>query len=716
MIDSNISKEVAIRLGLKEESITTALRLLEEGATVPFLARYRKEEIGGLSDEELDKVVVTYKSVESFTSRLKTILKEIESQGKLTPELNKALLAARTLSELEDLYRPFKPKRATRGSKALAAGLKPVAELIEAGQEYEELAATLIQEEGFDSLAKVIQGALDIIAEEISDEAIYRTYIKQRMKLVGKIVSSGQDLTKDPKFKFKDYYDKTILLKNLRSHTFLALSRGEKEGILKLKYEFPEEEILQYIFSKRYKIENKNAEILKKTIEDSFNRLIKPSVSNDINSELFSLAEEESLKTFSRSLNDILMKAPYKTDVILGFDPGFHHGCKIAVIDKNGSLLATDVIYPTTTKKAEDNYLPRFKKMLKDYHVNVIALGNGTASREAEDFIKRAIEDMNDVSYEIVSEDGASIYSVTKIAQEEFPDFDPNLRSAVSIARRLLDPLSELVKIDPSGLGVGMYQHDIDKKKLSETLGTVVVNTVNRVGVDVNTASISLLSYVSGINKTIAKNIVDHIKKNGSFKNRQQLLKVKGLGDKAFVNCAGFLRIDGDEPFDLTAVHPESYDLAKKILAYLNIAYPAKKEQLSLVKDEEIIKMARDFKLEASKIKDIVEELAKPNRDPRGVAEVRHRDEKIRSLDDLSVGMILEGSITNITDFGAFVDLGIHTSGLIHISKITDSYITKDDIPKYLRIGMLVKVRVETLDKERERIGLSMNFKSDSVE
>lgn len=709
MIELNICEIVAQKLGFKVKNVYDSLMLIDQGATVPFVARYRKEVTGGISDVDLNHVIDEYHSLENFISRRNTILKEIESQGKLTEDLKNQIMSADSLSTLEDLYRPYKPKKVTRGSKAKKAGLEPLAEIILNGEEFESVLSSFANvEAGYDTDKKILQGALDIIAENISDEPSFRAYIKKRMYKIGKIESTLADKTKDPKEKFANYYNKTFEIGKIKPHSFLALNRGRNEEILKVKYIFPDDEIADFIAFKTYKKENKNSEILKETIIDSYERLIKKSVTTDIDNELFSNAEQLSLKTFEKSLYEILMRPPYHANRILGFDPGFHHGCKLAVIDGTGKVLDTAVIYPTITEKAKLSSIKPFVDLLKKYHVEMIALGNGTATRESEDFINMALEQVPNCGYEVISEDGASIYSVTELAKKEFPNFDPNLRSAVSIARRLLDPLSELVKIEPSGLGVGQYQHDITKKLLEEHLENVVINAVNKVGVDVNTASISLLSYISGLSKTLAQNIVDYIKENGKITDRKEFLKIKGFGPKAFENAAGFLRVDGKNPFDKTSVHPESYELAANILKDLNVNYPKEKEKLENVSEKNLLELASKYKVDTIKIKDIIDDLSSPSRDPRGEAMVWKRDAKIRDIKDLVVGTNIEGVVRNITDFGVFVDLGVHVSGLIHISEISKDFVDKEHIHQYVKIGEKVLVKIIGVDIGKERISLSL--------
>ncbi|HBD05844.1 MAG TPA: RNA-binding transcriptional accessory protein [Firmicutes bacterium] len=706
-MDSEIIFLVSQKLEINEKSVQTALRLIEEGGTIPFIARYRKEETGNLSDVQITSIVKEYKQISNFLARKKTILSEIESQGKLTDELKEKIENCETLSALEDIYLPYKPKKATRGSKAKEAGLEKLSKEILEEKDL-NLSLYIKKDTPYSDEEKVLQGALDIIAEDISCDTDIRTFLKSSMLKNGYIKTSLVDESKDPHKKYQTYYDTSLLIKSIKTHQFLAINRASNEGVIKYKFLFDDEVYKLKIYDKFYKDDHRYKDYLEKTVEDSYERLIKPSISNYLSSYLFDLAQEESLVTFSSSLTDILMKPPYKANRIMGFDPGYHHGCKLVVIDGNGNVLYTGVIYPTITEKAKENFLKPFIKVLKDYKVEIIALGNGTATREAEDFIVEALKEVPTCNYEVVSEDGASIYSVTKVAQEEFPTFDPNLRSSVSIARRLLDPLSELVKVEPSGLGVGQYQHDLDEKKLKESLSDVVYKVVNDVGVNVNTASKSLLSYVSGVNKTLANNIVEHIKSNGAIKNRSQLKKVKGFGDKAFENAAGFLRIDGNEPLDITSIHPESYETTYNILKSLNLSFPSDLDKIRGLGEEKWCSAAKTLKVSNELAKDIYSELIKETRDPRGEAIKLVRDNKYRTIDDLKVGTILQGTVSNVADFGCFVDIGVHISGLVHISEIANAYIAKDKIRDYVRVGQIVKVKVIALDKERERISLTM--------
>ncbi len=707
MIDSYIVSLVSKKLDVNEKNAMMALRLLEEGGTIPFVSRYRKEETGGLTDIEISNIVKEYKSIGNFVARQNTILKEIESQGKLDDELRQKILNAKTLAELEDIYLPYKPKKSTRGSKAKAAGLDVLAKLIVEDKDA-DFASFIKNDTPYNTVDKVKQGALDIIAEDISSDADIRAYIKKLMEEYGLIKTTLINEEKDPQKKYHLFYDGQYSIKTIKTHQFLGINRASNEEVIKYKFIYDEDNILNHIYNAYFKNNKRYVDMLKETVRDSFSRLIEPSISNYLSSSLFEKSEEDSLKSFESSLNDILMKSPYKAKSILGFDPGYSHGCKICIIDGNGNVLYHGVIKPTISENAMLKEAPGFIELLKRFNVEIIALGNGTATREAEDFIRLCLKEVEGCTYEIVSEDGASIYSVTDVAVNEFPNLDPNLRSSISIARRLLDPLAELVKVDPSGLGVGQYQHDLDKKKLQEHLSNVVFKTVNDVGVNVNTASTSLLSYVSGINKTIATNIVEHIKKSGDIKNRKELLKVKGFGAKAFENAAGFLRIDGNEPLDITSIHPESYEKTYQILSKLNLKYPDDIASIKELSVNEFINAAKALNISSVLAEDIYKELVKETRDPRGEAIKFERNNKYRSIEDLVPGIILSGVISNITDFGCFVDIGVHVSGLVHISQIANAYVSKDKIRDFIKIGQVVKVKVIEVDVKRQRINLSI--------
>ena len=720
----NISKIISSELNVKDTQVNAAIALLDEGCTVPFISRYRKEATGGLNDEELRHLYERLIYLRELEDRKETILATIKEQGKLTKELKKEIDDAMTMVTLEDLYRPYKPKKKTRASVAKAKGLEPLANVIweqKAKQKIETYAKKYIDKKlGVESIEDAIAGALDIIAEMISDVADYRTWIREFTISTGLIAST----TKDPETKsnYEQYYNYTELVSKIPPHRILAINRGENEKILKVTIEINHDDVIRYLKEQIIKEDNKfTTPYLEKAIIDSFDRLIYPSIENEVRNILTTKAEDASMEVFSKNLSQILMQAPIEGKVVLGWDPAFRTGCKLAVCDATGKVLATTVIYPTepTTEEKMESARRVLKKLIKDYNVDLISVGNGTASRESElfivDFLKR--EKIKDVHYVIVNEAGASVYSASKLATEEFPKFDVGQRSATSIARRLQDPLAELVKIDPQSIGVGQYQHDMNQKKLTATLSGVVESCVNKVGVDLNTASYSLLSYVSGINKTIAKMIVDYREKKGRFNNRAELLNVSKLGAKAYEQCAGFLRITGgDEPLDRTGVHPESYEATNKLLKNLKFS---KKDLVNgnfegistMISDYD--KTAKTLKIGVETLKDIVAELEKPGRDPRSDAPKPILRSDVLSMDDLKEGMVLKGTVRNSTDFGIFVDIGVHQDGLVHISQIADRYIKHPlDV---VSIGDIVDVKVMSVNLDKKRISLTMRLEEKKV-
>lgn len=720
----NIGKVIANELNVKDTQVDAAIALLDEGCTVPFISRYRKEATGGLNDEELRHLYERLIYLRELEDRKETILATIKEQGKLTKELKKEIDDAMTMVTLEDLYRPYKPKKKTRASVAKAKGLEPLANVIweqKAKQKVETYAKKYIDKKlGVESIEDAIAGALDIIAEMISDVADYRTWIREFTISTGLIAST----TKDPETKsnYEQYYNYTELVSKIPPHRILAINRGENEKILKVTIEINHDDVIRYLKEQIIKEDNKfTTPYLEKAIIDSFDRLIYPSIENEVRNILTTKAEDASMEVFSKNLSQILMQAPIEGKVVLGWDPAFRTGCKLAVCDATGKVLATTVIYPTepTTEEKMESARRVLKKLIKDYSVDLISVGNGTASRESElfivDFLKR--EKIKDVHYVIVNEAGASVYSASKLATEEFPKFDVGQRSATSIARRLQDPLAELVKIDPQSIGVGQYQHDMNQKKLTTTLSGVVESCVNKVGVDLNTASYSLLSYVSGINKTIAKMIVDYREKKGRFNNRAELLNVSKLGAKAYEQCAGFLRITGgDEPLDRTGVHPESYEATNKLLKNLKFS---KKDLVNgnfegistMISDYD--KTAKTLKIGVETLKDIVAELEKPGRDPRSDAPKPILRSDVLSMEDLKEGMVLKGTVRNSTDFGIFVDIGVHQDGLVHISQIADRYIKHPlDV---VSIGDIVDVKVMSVDLDKKRISLTMRLEEKKV-
>ena len=718
------------------------ISLLDEGATIPFIARYRKEMHGSLDDQVIREFADRLQYLRNFEDRKKTIVKSIEEQGKLTPEITTKLDNAKTLTELEDIYRPFKPKRQTRATIAVAKGLEPLADFIMAqkpdDRTLEQLAEEYVSEEkGVASAQEAIAGAKDIIAEKISDDSDLRKELREFMQKSGFVVSTmkKQKEDKKPKEKVIDnsnkYEDKEGSDKakeadtyagydgfkqevaKIPSHRILAINRGENEGFLKVEIEYNKEKCLE-IIGKSYKIKDTIfADLLHEVHEDSFDRLISPSLEREVRNELTDTANEQAIKNFELNLKPLLMEAPLKGKRIMGFDPGYRMGCKLAVIDENGTVLDTDVIYPTEPFKKIAESRHTMAKLIAKHKVNVISIGNGTASKESEIFVANLLKDIPvKVQYAIVSEAGASVYSASKLGAEEFPDYNVNLRSAVSIARRLQDPLAELIKIDVKSIGVGQYQHDMPQKRLTEVLDGVVEDCVNAVGADINTASPSLLKRVAGLNDSIAKNIVAYRDANGAFKTRKEILKVPKLGAKAFEQCAGFLRVvGGSEILDNTSVHPESYESARELLKLFGMTEEdVKNGNVShlpeLVAEKGENKVAEQIGIGVPTLTDIVAELVKPGRDIREEAEHLELRTDVLGIEDLQEGMVLNGTVRNVIDFGAFVDIGVHQDGLVHISEICDRYIKHPS--EELTVGQVVKVKVISLDIAKKRIGLSM--------
>ena len=722
-----IINTIAEELNIKPNQVESTVKLIDEGNTIPFIARYRKEVTGGLSDEILRDLGERLTYLRNLEKRKEEIIKSIDEQGKLTDEILQAVAIAKTLSEAEDIYRPYKQKKKTRATVAKAKGLEPLAKIIIEQKEakpIEEVAKEYINidklsDEDKKNKDKVvataedaIQGALDIIAEDISDNAKYRKEIKRICYREGQVVTRASK--PEEKSNYEMYYEYQEAIKFIPSHRILAINRGEKEEFLKIKLEKPEEKILKYIEKDIIKNTTQFTEMLKTTIEDSFKRLIEPSVDREIRSNLTEKAEEKAIKVFGKNSKQLLLGAPIKGKTVMGFDPAYRTGCKIAIIDETGKLLDYTTVYPTEPQNDVVGAKRELLKLIEKDNVDMIAIGNGTASRESEMFVADMIKDTKrDVHYVIVSEAGASVYSASKLATEEYPDINVSIRGAISIARRLQDPLAELVKIDPKAIGVGQYQHDVNQKKLAESLTGVVEDSVNKVGVDVNTATPSLLSYVSGINNTIAKNIVKYRDENGKLKNRKQLLKVPKLGKVAFEQCAGFLRIlDGDNPLEITAVHPESYEVAEKLLN--EIGFDKKdlkdKEKLEAIQNKlktvDIAKTSTDLNVGEMTLTDIIEELSKPGRDPREDMPKPILRSDVLKLEDLKEGMVLTGTVRNVIDFGAFVDIGVKHDGLVHISEMSEKFIKNpSDI---VSVGDVVKVKVIKIDKERQKVGLSM--------
>ena len=724
---NKINNTIAQELEIKESQVEAAVKLIDEGNTIPFIARYRKEATGGLSDETLRDLGERLTYLRNLEQRKEEVIKTIEEQGKLTDEIVKAVAISKTLAEVEDINRPYKQKKKTRATVAKAKGLEPLAEIIIEQKEttpIEEIAKQYINIEKLseedqknkDKVVKTaeeaIQGALDIIAENISDNSKYRKEIKRICYREAQIETKATD--EEKKSNYEMYYDKQEPIKYIPSHRILAINRGEKEEYIKVKIQKPEEKILIYIEKDTIKGETQFTEMLKATILDSFKRLIEPSIDREIRSDLTEKAEEKAIKVFGQNSKQLLLGAPIKGKTVMGFDPAYRTGCKIAVIDETGKVLDYTTVYPTEPQNDVEGAKKELLKLIEKDKIDMIAIGNGTASRESEMFVSDMIKETpREIHYVIVSEAGASVYSASKLATEEYPDINVSIRGAISIARRLQDPLAELVKIDPKAIGVGQYQHDVNQKKLAESLTGVVEDSVNKVGVDVNTATPSLLSYVSGINGTIAKNIVKYRDENGKLKNRKELLKVPKLGKVAFEQCAGFLRIfDGDNPLEITAVHPESYEATEKLLANLGFNKTDLKNKEKIdelrqkLKSVDIAQTAKELEIGEMTLADIISELSKPGRDPREDMPKPILRSDVLKLEDLKEGMILTGTVRNVIDFGAFIDIGVKHDGLVHISEMSDKFIKNPS--EIVSVGDIVKVKVIKIDIERQKVGLSM--------
>ena len=712
----DINQKLTQELDVKLWQVEAAVKLIDEGNTIPFISRYRKEATGSLNDEQLRKLHERLTYLRNLEEKKEQVLSSIEEQGKLTEELKSHILAAETLVVVEDLYRPYRPKRRTRATIAKEKGLEPLAALITLQQTKEPLEETakayLSEEKEVRTVEEAIAGAQDIIAESISDEADYRSWIRNTTARKGKVISAAKDPEAESVYEM--YYEFEEPVSRLAGHRILALNRGEKEKFLTVKVEAPEEDILRYLEKQVITRENPiTAEALREVIADSYKRLIAPAIEREIRNDLTEKAENGAISVFGKNLEQLLMQPPIAGHVVLGWDPAFRTGCKLAVVDATGKVLGTTVIYPTapTTPAKIKASKDLLKKIIPKYNITLISLGNGTASRESEQFIVDLLKEIPEkVQYVIVSEAGASVYSASKLATEEFPKFDVGQRSAASIARRLQDPLAELVKIDPKSIGVGQYQHDMNQKKLGESLTGVVEDCVNKVGVDLNTASAPLLSYISGISSTLAKNIVTYREENGRFTDRRKLLKVAKLGPKAFEQCAGFMRIQGgDNPLDATGVHPESYEAAEKLLEKqgfrLEDIIGGKLVGLSLtIKDYK--KLAEELGIGEITLRDIVKELEKPARDPREEMPKPILRTDVLEMKDLKEGMILKGTVRNVIDFGVFVDIGVHQDGLVHISQITEKFI-KHPL-EVVSVGDIVDVKVMSVDLKKKRIQLTM--------
>lgn len=726
----DILKTLAEEFNLRQEQINNTVELIDDDKTIPFIARYRKEMTGSLDDQILREIFDRLTYLRNLEKRKEEIRSSITEQGKMTDEIETAIESAKTLVEVEDIYRPFKQKRKTRASVARAKGLEPLAEiLLEQNTETDPIkeaenfisSTEEIKEAGDDKKAKeqlvcnideALNGAMDIIAEDISDNAVLRKYIRNMFMQIGKITSKATD--ENAESVYENYYDFQEAVSKITGHRVLAIDRGEKEGFIKVSVTINEGAGERACRSKYVINDSACAEYVGEACDDSYKRLIYPSIEREIRTELTENADEGAIKVFSSNLRQLLMQPPVKDSVTLGLDPAYRTGCKIAVVDSTGKVLDTTVVYPTPPQSKTEEAKKKLSALIAKHGVTTIAIGNGTASRESEAFVAELIKEIpQKVSYMVVSEAGASVYSASKLAAEEFPEYDVSLRSAVSIARRLQDPLAELVKIDPKAIGVGQYQHDMPPKRMSEALGGVVEDCVNSVGVDLNTASQSLLSYISGVNSSIAKNIVKYREENGAFKSRKELLKVSKLGAKAYEQCAGFLRVrDSKNPLDNTSVHPESYDATKVLLEKcgFNLTnFDAKNisEVSDKVKEIGLSSLSSEIGIGIPTLEDIVSELGKPGRDPRDeLPAPLLRSGDVMELKDLKEGMELVGTVRNVIDFGAFVDIGVHEDGLVHISQICDKYI-KHPL-EVVKVGEIVKVRVLSVDVKKKRISLTM--------
>ena len=713
-----IAGVIAHELGVKEFQVQNTIKLIDDGNTIPFIARYRKEATGGLSDEVLRNLNDRLTYLRNLNKRKEEISKSIEEQGKMTDELKIQIENAIILSEVEDIYRPYKQKKRTRASIAKEKGLEPLATIIYLQTDKRpvlEIAKEFINEEkGVNNEEEALTGAKDIIAENISDVAEYRKRIKQMCYREGLIKTKATN--DEEKSSYEMYYDFSEKINRIPSHRILAINRGEKEDFLKVKLEKPEDTIINYIENDIIKGNTEFTDILKETINDSFKRLIEPSIDREIRSDLTEKAEEQAIKVFGKNAKQLLLVSPIKGQTVMGFDPAYRTGCKIAVIDETGKVLDTATIYPTAPQNDVENSKKTLLDLIKKDNINIIAIGNGTASRESEQFVSDVIKEASkDVNYAIVSEAGASVYSASKLATEEYPDINVSIRGAISIARRLQDPLAELVKIDPKSIGVGQYQHDVNQKRLSESLSGVVEDSVNSVGVDVNTATPSLLTYVSGLNNSISKNIVKYRDENGKFKNRKELLKVAKLGKSAYEQCAGFIRIyDGDNPLEVTAVHPESYEIAENLLKEIGCKKQdlRDKEGLKTIKEKlaniNIKETSKRLNTSEITLKDIIEELSKPGRDPREDMPKQILRSDVLKFEDLKEGMILNGTVRNVIDFGAFVDIGVKHDGLVHISEMSNNYVKNPS--EIVSVGDIVKVKVIGIDNEKQKVKLSMKI------
>ena len=726
-----IFKQIAEELGIRDSQVEATVKLIDDGNTIPFIARYRKEVTGNLSDEILRDLGERLTYLRNLEARKEEIIRLIDEQEKLTDELVVKINSCKVMSELEDIYRPFRPKKRTRATIAKEKGLEPLATIIieqkeirdinEIAKEYikveKDAEGNVVKDKSVETVEDAIAGALDIIAEDISDNADYRKRIKSMCFKEATIETEAKD--PEEKSAYEMYYEFNEPILKIPSHRILAINRGEKEEFLKVKVSKPEEAILEYL--QKAIITNPASQfndLLVSTIEDSYKRLIEPSIENEIRNDLTERSEEQAIKVFGKNVKQLLLQPPIKGMTVMGFDPAYRTGCKIAVIDNTGKVLATSTVYPTEPQNDVEGAKKTLKELIAKCDVNMISIGNGTASRESEAFVAEMIKEIKqesgkDVFYAIVSEAGASVYSASKLATEEYPDINVSIRGAISIARRLQDPLTELVKIDPKAIGVGQYQHDVDQKKLSESLTAVVEDAVNSVGVDLNTATPSLLQYVAGISSAVSKNIVAYRDENGEFKERKELLKVAKLGPAAFKQCAGFIRIyNGKNALEITAVHPESYDAAKKLLTNLgykveNLTEKDKLEEIkSALSKVNIANTAKELDIGELTLKDIIDELSKPGRDPREDLPKPILRSDVLKFEDLKIGMELTGTVRNVVDFGAFVDVGVKHDGLVHISEMSDKFVKNPS--EIVSVGDIVKVKVIKIDEEKQKVSLSM--------
>lgn len=713
-LDNQIVQRVSKEVEISQKQVQNVIALVEDGNTVPFIARYRKEQTGALDEVQIRNILDSWNYLMNLEERKEEVLRLIEEQGKLTEELAAQIHQAKKLQQVEDLYRPFKQKRRTKATVAKEKGLEPLAQWLLSfpRSDVKNEAQIYINEEaGVQSSDEAIQGALDIVAEQISDEASYRQWIRTTTVKDGIIVTSVKDPEKDEKNIYEMYYEYTEAVKRIVPHRILAMNRGEKDGILKVSIDAPTDRILSYLHKQVIKKRDSSAEsYIISAIEDAYKRLIEPSIEREIRKELSEKAEERAIHIFSENLRKLLLQPPLKGKVVLGVDPAFRTGCKLAVVDETGKVLKIDVIYPHPPVRKAAEAQNKLKKMFAEYPIEVVAIGNGTASRETEQFVADVLKEIeNPVYYLIVNEAGASVYSASDVAREEFPDFQVEERSAVSIARRLQDPLAELVKIDPKSVGVGQYQHDVSQKQLNDSLTFIVETVVNQVGVNANTASASLLQYVAGLNKTVAQNIVKYRDENGKFSNRKQLKKIPRLGAKTYEQCIGFLRIiEGEEPLDRTGIHPETYGDVKKLLKKAEV----KETELGTEKVKEALKhislpeISEELSIRELTLKDIIEALVRPERDPRDELPKPLLRQDILKLEDLAKGIQLEGTVRNVVDFGAFIDIGVKQDGLVHISKLTNRYVKHPlDV---VSVGDLVNVWVEDVDMKKGRVALTM--------